>query len=38
LRLTRRLLFRNVVNELKTGDPDFIRRNLLLSSGLAVRF
>lgn len=38
VRLTRRLIFRNVINELKTGDPNFIRRNLLLSSGLAVRF
>jgi hypothetical protein len=37
-RLTRRLVFRNQVNELKTGSPSFIRRNVFLSSGFAVRF
>jgi hypothetical protein len=37
-RLIRRLSWRNQVDELKTGTPDFQRRNLHLSSGLAVRF
>jgi hypothetical protein len=37
-RLTRRLMWRNEIDELKTGSPDFQRYNLRLSSGLAVRF
>ena len=37
-RLTRRLSWRNQVDELKTGSPAFERRNLRLSSGFAVRF
>jgi hypothetical protein len=38
LRLMRRLSWRNQVDALKTGSPDFQRRNLRLSSGFAVRF
>ncbi len=37
-RLLRLLSWRNQVDELKTGSPDFERRNLRLSSGFAVRF
>ena len=37
-RLVQRLSLRNQVDELKTGSPDFERRNLRLSSGFAVRF
>jgi len=37
-RLMRLLSWRNQADELKTGSPDFERRNLCLSSGLAVRF
>lgn len=37
-RLTRLLSWRNQADELKTGAPAFVRRNLRLSSGLAVRF
>ena len=37
-RLMRLLSWRNQVDELKTGSPDFQRRNLRLSSGFAVRF
>jgi hypothetical protein len=37
-RLLRLLNWRNQVDELKTGSPDFERRYLRLSSGLAVRF
>jgi hypothetical protein len=37
-RLMRRLSWRNQVDVLKTGSPDFERRNLRLSSGFAVRF
>lgn len=37
-RLIRRLSWRNQADELKTGSPDFERRNLRLSSGFAVRF
>jgi hypothetical protein len=36
--ITRRLLWRNEIDELKTGSPDFQRYNVRLSSGLAVRF
>ena len=38
LRLMRLLSWRNQVDELKTGSPDFERRNLRLSSGVALRF
>jgi hypothetical protein len=37
-RLMRLLSWRNQVDELKTGSPDFERRNTRLSSGFAVRF
>ncbi|MFZ0319980.1 MAG: hypothetical protein WAL56_12725 [Candidatus Sulfotelmatobacter sp.] len=37
-RLLRRLSWRNQVDSLKTGSPEFQRRNLRLSSGFAVRF
>jgi hypothetical protein len=37
-RLTRLFGWRNQVDALKTGSPTFERRNLRLSSGLAVRF
>jgi hypothetical protein len=37
-RLMRLLSWRNQVDELKTGSPDFERRNLRLSSGVALRF
>ena len=37
-RVLRRLNWRNEVDALKTGAPDFQRRNLRLSSGFAVRF
>lgn len=37
-RLVRLLNWRNQVDALKTGSPDFERRNLRLSSGVAVRF
>jgi hypothetical protein len=37
-RLMRVLGWRFQADELKTGSPDFERRNLRLSSGLAVRF
>src|SRR5208283_415732 len=37
-RLTRLLSWRNQVDVLKTGTPDFERRNLRPSSGFAVRF
>jgi hypothetical protein len=36
--LARRFSWRNQIDVLKTGSPDFQRRNLRLSSGLAVRF
>lgn len=36
--LTRRLGWRNQVDAIKTGSPDFQRRNLRISSGLVVRF
>jgi hypothetical protein len=36
--LTRRLGWRNQVDTIKTGSPDFQRRNLRISSGLVVRF
>ncbi len=37
-RVVRVVSWRNQVDELKTGSPDFERRNLRLSSGFAVRF
>lgn len=37
-RVVRLVSWRNQVDELKTGSPDFERRNLRLSSGFAVRF
>ncbi|MGA9507683.1 MAG: hypothetical protein WBV55_03445 [Candidatus Sulfotelmatobacter sp.] len=37
-RVLRLVSWRNQVDELKTGSPDFERRNLRLSSGFAVRF
>jgi len=37
-RLVRLLSWRNQVDALKTGSPDFERRNLRLSSGFVVRF
>jgi hypothetical protein len=37
-RLVRLLSWRNQIDELKTGSPDFERRNTRLSSGFAVRF
>jgi hypothetical protein len=37
-RLMRRLSWRNQVDELKTGSPDFKRYNVRASSGLTVRF
>jgi hypothetical protein len=37
-RLMRPLGWRFQADELKTGSPDFERRNLRLSSGLAVQF
>ncbi|MFZ0536296.1 MAG: hypothetical protein WAM47_05530, partial [Candidatus Sulfotelmatobacter sp.] len=37
-RVMRLVSWRNQVDELKTGSPDFERRNLRLSSGFAVRF
>lgn len=37
-RLVRRLSWRNQVDELKTGSPDFKRYNVRASSGFAVRF
>jgi hypothetical protein len=37
-RLMRQLSWRNQVDALKTGSPDFERRNLRLSSGFALRF
>jgi hypothetical protein len=37
-RMIRLLSWRNEIDELKTGSPEFERRNLRLSSGLAVRF
>jgi hypothetical protein len=37
-RVLRRLSWRSEVDALKTGSPDFQRRNLRLSSGFAVRF
>jgi hypothetical protein len=37
-RMVRLVSWRNQVDELKTGSPDFERRNLRLSSGFAVRF
>lgn len=36
--LTRRLGWRNQVDAIKTGSPDFQRRNLRICSGLVVRF
>jgi hypothetical protein len=36
--ITRRLGWRNQVDTIKTGSPDFQRRNLRISSGLVVRF
>lgn len=36
--LTRRFGWRNQVDAIKTGAPDFQRRNLRISSGLVVRF
>jgi hypothetical protein len=38
LRLVRRLSWRGQADEIKTGNPDFKRRNLHVSSGVAVRF
>jgi hypothetical protein len=37
-RIARRLSWRNQVDALKTGNPDFERRNLRLSSGFAMQF
>jgi hypothetical protein len=37
-RMMRLLSWRNQIDELKTGSPDFERRNTRLSSGFAVRF
>jgi len=37
-RLLRRLSWRNQVDEIKTGAPNFERRNLRLSSGVAIGF
>ena len=37
-RVVRLVSWRNQVDELKTGSPDFERRNLRLTSGFAVRF
>ena len=38
LRLIRRLSWRNQIDEIKTGSPAFERRNVRMSSGMAVRF
>jgi hypothetical protein len=38
LRLIRRLSWRNQIDEIKTGSPAFERRNMRMSSGMAVRF
>lgn len=38
IRFVRRLSWRNQVDELKTGSPDFKRYNVRLSSGFVVRF
>ncbi|HXW56510.1 MAG TPA: hypothetical protein VEJ67_12230 [Candidatus Cybelea sp.] len=38
LRLVRRLSWRTETDELKTGSPDFERRNFRLTTGLAVQF
>jgi hypothetical protein len=38
LRLIPRLSWRNQIDEVRTGSPPFERRNLRMSSGMAVRF